>query len=310
MIVIDVEQARAAAQSIAEATLGADPGWMDDVPSASHQVFVGSTAVVKIIDATDHARLEREIALTMDLPVGVSAAVLASGRHATNAGEVRYACLARVPGTTPGMGLAGVDRVTARRWADQAVWQLQRLHDWIPASATAAILREPLDHGGFVGRSQLLTEIEGVRVLDGEDLVQRQVLDGLVVIADQVPEYAEAVVPVHADCHWGNWLVHDKRVTALLDFEWARFGEPADDWMFLSRFSGPHMQTVLNVIADVTGTPLETVRAACEVREAAYVISDLRLKLQDPHGIDASATRNIRELEEIVIDRSWWRPEP
>jgi len=45
------------------------------------------------------------------------------------------------------------------------------------------------------------------------------------------------IVPVHADCHWGNWLVHERTVTALLDFEWARFGEPADDWLFLAGFS-------------------------------------------------------------------------
>ncbi len=297
------------ARSIAGATLGADPGRMDPVESASHQVFVGSTVVVKIIDATEHTRIDREVAVALDLPVGLSAPVLAHGRYPTGGGDVRYACLARVPGTSPGMGLAGVDRATASRWAHQAVQQLQRLHEWTPAGPTAAILGQTLDHGGFLNRSQLLEEIETVRELDCNQVVPRPVIDGLVAIADRVPELVERVVPVHADCHWDNWLVDGKSVTALLDFEWARFGEPAEDWMFLARFSGAHMQTVLNVIADVTATPLQTLRAACEVREAAYVISDLRLKLQDPHGMIPPTDRNVRELEEIVIDRSWWQPE-
>ncbi|MEO7000091.1 MAG: phosphotransferase [Terracoccus sp.] len=307
---IDVEQAQAVARSIVEAALGADPGRMGQVPSASHQVFVGSTVVVKIVDAIEHTRLDREIALALDLPVGLSAPVLAHGRYPTGGGDVRYACLARAPGASPGMGLAGVDRPTAREWAYQAVHQLQRLHEWTPSGPTAAVLAEPLDHGGFVGRPQLLEEIEIVRALDREETVPRKVIDSLLKIADRSPEHIEQVVPVHADCHWGNWLVHDTSVTALLDFEWARFGEPAEDWMFLSRFSGPHMQTVLNVIADLTATPLETLRAACEVREAAYVISDLRLKLQDParHAPPPTA-RNIGELEEIIIGRSWWQPE-
>lgn len=306
---IDVERARAAARSIGEGALGADPGRMDQVPSASHQVFVGSAVVVKIIAATEHTRLDREVAVARDLPVGLSAPVLAHGRYRIGGEDLRYACLARVPGASPGMGLAGVDRPTALGWAHQAVQQLQRLHDWVPTEPTAAIVAEPLEHGGFVSRSQLLEELQAVRILDREQIMARPVRDVLVAIADRAPERAEQVVPVHADCHWGNWLVHGKSVTALLDFEWARFGEPAEDWMFLSRFSGLHRQTVLTVVAEVTGTSLATLRAACEVREVAYLISDLRLKLQDPHRMTPPTDRNIGELEEITLDRSWWQPE-
>lgn len=49
-------------------------------------------------------------------------------------------------------------------------------------------------------------------------------------------------------------------MTALLDFEWARFGEPADDWFFLARFSGPHTETV-PVVARAAATSVETLRA-------------------------------------------------
>ena len=71
-------------------------------------------------------------------------------------------------------------------------------------------------------------------------------------------------------------------MTALLDFEWARFGEQADDWFFLARFSGPHMETVLDVIARATTTSPETLRAQCEVRDAAHLASDLRAALDHP----------------------------
>lgn len=303
----DEEQARAAARSIAEAALGSDPGPMTRLASDSHHVFASSAVVVKIIDAEDHARLDREIALALDLPAGLSAPVLSSGRCATETGEVRYACVARLPGTSPGMGLAGIDRETARQWAKQAVRHLQRLHDWRPTAEAAAVLRQSLEHGGFLGRTQLVDTVGRVRDLNDELIVPQPILEGLAVIAAGAPEHADAVVPVHADCHWGNWLVHDRRVTSVLDFEWARFGEPADDWMFLSRFSGPHRHAVLEVIADMTATPLATMQAACEVREAAYLTSDLILAFQAPSDRAAAAVDDlVRDLEELVVRRSWW----
>ena len=68
-----------------------------------------------------------------------------------------------------------------------------------------------------------------------------------------------------ACCEQHNWFASDQSVTALLDFEWARLGEPADDWFFLALFSGPHMETVLDAIARATTTSVETLRAQCEV---------------------------------------------
>ena len=34
-----------------------------------------------------------------------------------------------------------------------------------------------------------------------------RLLRGLTAIAEGAPKSAVATVPVHADCHWGNWLV-------------------------------------------------------------------------------------------------------
>ncbi|MET9511906.1 phosphotransferase [Streptomyces flavidovirens] len=178
--------------------------------------------------------------------------------------------------------MPGVDGVTARALAEEAVQRLNRLHSWTPTGHADQTLREPLDQGGFASRAALFAEVENLTTLDRHGTIPPHLLAGLTAIAKRAPLHARAVVPVHADCHWGNWLARGRSVTALLDFEWARIGEPVDDWFFLARFSGPHMETVLNVIARATATSLETLRAECEVREATYLASDLRVASNTP----------------------------
>lgn len=303
----DLGQAHGAARAIAATALGRDPGPMAIAESSSHHVYVGSDVVVKIIDAAGHSRLNREIALAPHLPPGLTAPLLDSGLHRLGTRDVRYACYVRVPGAAPGMGMPGVDAVTARSLAEEAVQQLDRLHSWVPEGDTGQVLREPLDHGGFTGQAALFAEVENLAALDRHGTVPRPLFDGLTAIAKRAPLHAQAVVPVHADCHWDNWLVRDLSVMALLDFEWARFGEPADDWFFLARFSGPHRETVLDVIAQATTSPLETLRAECEVREATYLASDLCIALEHPDAHAQMAAGRLRALEELIVGRYWWR---
>ena len=303
----DLRQASDAARAVAAAALGRDPGPMTTAESSSHYVYVGSDVVVKIIDADGHSRLDREMALAPHLPAGLTAPLLGSGLCRLGTREVRYACYARVPGTAPGMGMPGVDSVTARLLAADAVQRLGRLHSWIPAGHAEQTLREPLDHGGFVSQAALFAELENLAAVDRDGIVPRPLLDGLTAIAERAPLPARAVVPVHADCHWGNWLACDQSVTALLDFEWARFGEPVDDWFFLARFSGPHTETVLDVIARATTTPPETLRAQCEIRDATYLASDLRVALEHPDAPAPMAADRLRALEELIVGRYWWR---
>ena len=182
-----------------------------------------------------------------------------------------------------------------------------RLHRWMPAGNAEQTPREPPDDGGFVSQAALCAEVENLAALDRDGTVPRRLLDGLTAIAEQAPLHTRAVVPVHADCHWGNWLASGHRVTALLDFEWARFGEPADDWFFLARFSGPHMETVVDVIARATATSPETLRAQCEVRDAAYLASDLRAALERPGFPAGMAADRLRGLEELIGGHYWWR---
>jgi aminoglycoside phosphotransferase (APT) family kinase protein len=275
--------------------------------SRSHQVYVSSDVVVKIIEADRHSRLDREVALAPHLPTGLTAPLLTSGLYRLGTREVRYACYARVLGTAPGMGLPGVDGATARTLAEDATQCLEGMHSWTPAARAEQTLREPLDHGGFVGRAALVAEIGNLAAVDRLRIVPGHLLEGLSAIAERAPLHAKEVVPVHADCHWGNWLACDGRVTALLDFEWARFGEPVDDWFFLARFSGPHMEAVLEVIARATGSPLELLRAECEVREAAHIASDLRGALARGEASSPMAVERLHGLEELIDGHYWWR---
>jgi aminoglycoside phosphotransferase (APT) family kinase protein len=296
-----------AAQAIATAAMGRDPGPMVLAESDSHSVYVSSDAVVKIIDAARHTRLEREIALAPHLPAGITAPLLDGGVYQLGAQQLRYACYARMPGVAPGMGMPGVDGVTARLLAEEAVQRLGLLHGWTPQGPAAQTLREPLDHDGFVSQTALVTEVDRVAAADRDAVVPRRLLDGLAAIAERAPQHAQAVVPVHADCHWGNWLASGQHLTALLDFEWARFGEPADDWFFLVRFSGPHMQTVLNVIAGATATSTDALRAACEVREASHLAADLRAAFERAEFPAGMAAVRLHALEELIVGRYWWR---
>lgn len=293
------------ARAVVTSALGGDPGPLTFASSDSHHVYVGTDAVVKLLDADAHVRMRREIALAPVLPTALTAPLLASGEHQLGTRTVRYAVYARVPGTAPGMGLPGVDGPTARSLAEQAVERLDVLHRWSPPGEALAVLQESLDHGGFAGRSALLAEIEALAGLG--PAVAPDLLDGLAAIADRAPSRAQSVVPVHADCHWGNWLADDGRLTALLDFEWARLGEPVDDWFFLARFSGPRQQTVLDVVAAATATPVDALRADCEAREAAYLVFDLRLGLEGESRAQGLLAVRLRELEELVLGRRWWR---
>ncbi|WP_236655491.1 hypothetical protein, partial [Streptacidiphilus carbonis] len=175
----DLRQAHDAARTIATTALGRDPGPMNSAESSSHHVYVGADVVVKLIEAADHSRLDREIALAPHLPTGLTARLLDSGLQKLDTREIRYACYVRVPGAAPGMGMPGVDAATARLLAEEAVQRLDGLHRWTPPTHLQTMLRDPLDHGGFVSRAALVAEIEHLTALAQHGAVPDGLLDGL-----------------------------------------------------------------------------------------------------------------------------------
>lgn len=273
--------------------------------SMSHHVCIGTDVVVKLVDAAGRTRLDREVALASAMPAGLGAPLLASGRFLWETCAIRFACFARLPGASPVPGLPGVGAVTARRWGEQAVRRLNELHQWRPSGDIEQALKESPAHEGFVGRAALIDDIERIAAAGCDAIVPRSLLDGLRAVARRAPLRARADVPVHADCDWGNWLVQDESVTALLDFERARLGDPADDWVLLAATSGIHLDMVLNLIADATMTGLEELRADCELRSAAFIAEDLRTALEQPDA-PAWTAKRVRDLEMLVVGRRWW----
>ena len=294
------------ARTVAAAVLGCDPGPLAAAESLSHHVYVGADIVVKIIDSGRNTRLDREIALAPHLPRGLTAPLLAGGLEVVGGREIRYACYARMPGATPGMDLPGVDEATARSLAEQAVQRLGTLHGWTPPASVRLTLAEELDDGGFAGRAPLAALIEKLPAA-----VPSVLLDGLAALAESAPAHVNRSVPVHADSHWGNWLADDGRVTTLLDFEWARFGEPLDDWFFVISLSGGHRDAVLDVVTRETEIDPEALRAGCELRHATYLAADILLALSHPDDVPAGMLdHRLRGLNDIVAERCWWRPWP
>jgi hypothetical protein len=299
----DLDRGREAAHTIAADALGHDPGPLTVAASLSHYVYLGADIVVKLAAATGHNRLNREITLASHLPPGLGAPLLASGHRQVGRCDVRYGCFTRRPGASPGVGLPALDADTAQPLIEQAVARLTGLHAWTPAGHAERTLRESPVFEGFNGRDALLADVDRIAAA----LLPRRLTDGLIAIAHSGPERVPADVPVHADCDWGNWLVHERTVTALLDFERARFGDPADDWVLLALTSGQHIDIVLDAIVATTTTDPRALRAACELRHAAFLAEDIRFALERPHA-PAWLGQRIGGLEEIVIGRAWWQP--
>ncbi|MEV0714700.1 hypothetical protein [Asanoa sp. NPDC050611] len=297
----DLDRARETAHAIAAKITGCDPGTMVTAASMSHYVYIGRDVVVKLVDAGGHTRLDREIALAPHLPTGLGAPLIADGREPLGTCAVRYACFTRVAGTCPGIGLPDVDAATAGRWAEQAVQRLHELHTWKPVDEPADTLRGSPVHEGFVSRDALTAELDRLAATN----LSRHLLTGLRAIAADAPPHARYDVPVHADCDWDNWLADDETVT-LLDFERARYGEPADDWTLLAVTSGPHLHLALDAIANTTATDRAELRAACELRDAAFIAEDLRKALDQPET-PAWLPERIHDLEGLIDGRRWWR---
>ena len=165
---------------------------MVNVQSDSHSVYMNADVVIKIIDGGGHSRLDREIALAPHLPIGLTAPLLASGHHQLDTQDVRFACYARVTGTSPGIGMPGVDTVTARVLAEDAVQRLDILHRWTPTRAAEQTLQEPLHHGGFVNQEALLGGIEKLAALNRDGLIPHRLLSGLRGLAKRAPTRTHA----------------------------------------------------------------------------------------------------------------------
>lgn len=151
----------------------------------------------------------------------------------------------RVPGVAAGHRLSKDDRLVPDRpaLARELGGNLARLHAVKPPAASLAFLGEPApDH--------VRASIAGYRRdLDALGAVRGEAWPALEWGLAWCSRNAPAPLPpclLHRDYRTGNYLVHEGRLAAALDWEFAGWGDPREDlgWMFARcwRFARPDLE--------------------------------------------------------------------
>lgn len=124
------------------------------------------------------------------------------------------------------------DAAVADQFADALAKAMARLHA-MPLQDTTA--------GPLVERSQrahVLAEIERWHaILRTGKIGPEPALEGVFAwLRDNIPEQRAPSAVIHGDIGFHNMLMHDGRLTALLDWEFAHIGDPAEDVVYARFF--------------------------------------------------------------------------
>jgi aminoglycoside phosphotransferase (APT) family kinase protein len=213
------------------------------VESWSNDTWVADTAVLRVCWRGDRRRMLRERAVLAALPASVPhAEVLDAGET----GGLTWLLLRRIPGERLDLAwpsLPARHRSVALASLGEA---LAALHEWAPPPAVRDLLAAAdAVNAGAQGTSAVASRIVGSAIvplpaarlwplldlaggLPGMD--PAVLVDARARIERLLPAAADAEFTgggvVHADAHLANALWHDGRMSALLDFEWARLGPP------------------------------------------------------------------------------------
>jgi aminoglycoside phosphotransferase (APT) family kinase protein len=203
---------------------------------ASNDVWDLGDSFLRICWRADRDRVVREVRLLGVLPSGVPhAPVRASGCS----DEVSWVLSERVIGVPLSDALRELSPEVLRKIFAQIAEILATLHDWRPPSSLRSLLGErptldPTSQLSVFGADLLPLPVARVPALahlaKNLPYVDSRLVDGIaeriLSLADVDPMSADSNdhVVVHGDPKPGNWLVHQGRITALLDFEWVRVG--------------------------------------------------------------------------------------
>ncbi len=130
----------------------------------------------------------------------------------------------RCPGTAAGHRLAKDDRLVPDRpaLARQLGEQLARIHSLVPPNADLAFLADPV-------QQPALAQVETIRCWLDAHRVRRPVLEwGLYWLQRNAPVTPRQVL-CHNDFRTGNYLVEAGQLSAVLDWEFAGWGDPLAD---------------------------------------------------------------------------------
>jgi aminoglycoside phosphotransferase (APT) family kinase protein len=130
----------------------------------------------------------------------------------------------RSPGTAAGHRLVKDDSLVPNRpeLARQLGEQLARIHSLVPPRADLAFLGEP-------AQQPALAQLESVRCWLDDNQVRRPVLEWALSWLHQHAPQTPRQVLCHNDFRTGNYLVEAGQVAAVLDWEFAAWGDPLAD---------------------------------------------------------------------------------
>jgi aminoglycoside phosphotransferase (APT) family kinase protein len=212
----------------------------------SNDAWLLGDLVLRVCWRADRGRLIREARLVDALPAAVPhAPVVASGRT----DQLSWMISARMPGRSIESLAATATEWQLRGLFSEVAGILAALHDWTPPPDIAALVaaRPELDPGDpMTVWAADLVPLPAPRALALVDLAKRlEYVDPVLIdaAADRIRSLAR-VDPlagsrsiVHSDATIGNFLVHRGRISAVLDFEWARVGPPDLELVSLVRMS-------------------------------------------------------------------------
>jgi aminoglycoside phosphotransferase (APT) family kinase protein len=255
---------------------------LEPASSVTNEVWIGHDLVVRV-NSLPNDRLRREAALARHLPPAVGYPTILS-----YGGEVGadYLILKRLPGHPLSRWWPAMNEDQRRDAISQLATKLRAVHSTVsphlPDLTRTPQLLDPSPAGSqavvrllaAIDKAALLPNVDG-RLLDE---VRRLV----VTTADHLTPFDSPTL-IHGDLTFENILWDGERITALLDFEWARQGPPDLDLDILLRFCAyPHLHVAPDYedrthARDYTQVPWWLAEDYPELFDAPYVFERVRL---------------------------------
>jgi aminoglycoside phosphotransferase (APT) family kinase protein len=219
---------------VLEAAGLAQPETLQHVPEGiGTDVFLAGDAVVRLGTGSDAANFPRTVAVLEAARRTVAVPEVLFSDFSLESFPVRVMVLSFVPGEPMSKlwpKLTDDDRVDL---LGQVTQQLARLHRLDPAAVPGAGFASPW-WSERVGRIERLLPMARARDDYPRDWVEH--------MAAYLDEHRDALVSappacvLHNDVNWGNVIVHDGRLAALIDFDDALSGPPEEDgWQLVYR---------------------------------------------------------------------------
>jgi aminoglycoside phosphotransferase (APT) family kinase protein len=219
-------------------------GPLQRVESAANEVWFAGPYVVRLSSGLGTRRLAHEVDVARSLPEGVPYPPIV---HYGRADMTEWLVLERVEGRVLSRAWPDMERDERRSAALQVAEILRQVHHVPAAVDPPFVYAQTLEcpHQLPVARAvELLWQARSLPYVDPDvcDTAAELALDLMPALHEPRP-----VTLVHGDLHFENLLWDGERITAVLDFEWARPGPPDLDLDVVLRFCA---EPALHVAAD------------------------------------------------------------